>query len=204
MQLSIYIKNVQHVKYLSAHFNLSDCTLTCIAGKNGCGKTTLIRALQNIRASNVFMRTASPYIFCESSEIKYFLDDKAYFYKYNSKIKQIDSRSAFPKEIKELMYVEMPIPYGIRFSRFSNLAGIDEDLRKKIALKEYSFPIDLQRFLFNVYQSSKFDGLREVKIKGESYYFLLKDEGFYIREDYFSSGEYFLINLYRLVSQKKG
>lgn len=203
MSFSLYINNVQHVKRLEAVFNLNDCRVTCIAGKNGCGKTTLIRAIQNIRTSDIFRRTASPYIFDESSQIKYFFYEKVYVYEYNKKLKHIDTRHIVPKKLKDLIYVEMPIPHGMRFSRFSNLANIDEELRKKIALKEYESPIFLQRFLYNVYRNSKFDGLREVWVRGERYYFLLKENGLYIREDYFSSGEYFLINLYRLINQNK-
>jgi ABC-type Mn2+/Zn2+ transport system ATPase subunit len=39
----------------------------------------------------------------------------------------------------------------------------------------------------------------EVTAKGKRYYAIVKDDGTYIREDYLSSGEYFLINLYRTI-----
>jgi energy-coupling factor transporter ATP-binding protein EcfA2 len=44
--------------------------------------------------------------------------------------------------------------------------------------------------------------LKEVKVKGAKYYFILKEDNFYIREDYLSSGEHFVINLYKMIQRK--
>lgn len=52
-------------------------------------------------------------------------------------------------------------------------------------------------FLHTIYGNNKFDNLRCIVIKKKSYYCQILNESRYIREDYFSSGEYFLISLYR-------
>ena len=52
-----------------------------------------------------------------------------------------------------------------------------------------------------IYSSKRFDKLKEVNIGKKPYYFDLRDDGLYIREDYLSSGEYFLIQLYKLIHE---
>ena len=58
-------------------------------------------------------------------------------------------------------------------------------------------------FLSNIYGSDRFEHLKEVSIKGSIYYFILKEDGYYIREDYLSSGEYFVIHLYKLIQKNR-
>ncbi|WP_232254013.1 AAA family ATPase [Pseudomonas glycinae] len=56
MQLSVELKNIQHVKSLTFCVDLSENKLTCIVGKNGIGKTTLIKAILNFRSADTFPR----------------------------------------------------------------------------------------------------------------------------------------------------
>ncbi|HDZ9134498.1 TPA: hypothetical protein RUY93_003701, partial [Vibrio cholerae] len=121
-------------------------------------------------------------------------------------LQSVDTKQLIPNDIRNLFLVELPIPHGERFNQFKRLSDLDEEIRAKIALSQYSTPELLIEFLNAVYLDERFVNLKEVNIKGKSYYFILKDDNdrFYIREDYFSSGEYFVINLYRsILSEKK-
>lgn len=182
--------------------DLSQNSLMCIVGKNGAGKTTLIRAISNLTSTDVFAKTASPYIFEESSKITYTIGEEEYLFQYNSNLQTIDTKSIIDNQIKEGISVELPIPHGLRFNHFQKLGKIDETLRKSISLHEYSAPEELINFLSKVYNSTQFQNLKEVRIKKEVYYFILKSDDFYIREDYLSSGEYFVIYLYKLIQRK--
>lgn len=203
MIISISMESVQHIKSLRFNVNLNDCKVICLTGKNGCGKTTLVRAFQNIKSSSIFRKTASPYIFCDDSKIVYEVDGLRYEYSFNNKLNDLDSKKTVPREIKNSIHVELPIPYGSRFSKFSKLTGVDEDLRKKIALNECGEPEELKTFLHNVYESDKFSDIKEVEISGDKYFFIPRANNLYIREDFFSTGEYFVINLYRMISAGK-
>jgi energy-coupling factor transporter ATP-binding protein EcfA2 len=66
-------------------------------------------------------------------------------------------------------------------------------------LERYSRPDELIDFLSSVYGNRKFERLVEIEVKKKKYYCLLREDSRYIREDYLSSGEYFLINLYRTI-----
>ncbi|ASF45259.1 ATP-dependent nuclease [Methylovulum psychrotolerans] len=193
--------DVQHIKELFFRIELSN-KLMCIVGKNSVGKTTLIRAIKNITSANTFAKTASPYIFKDTSCIRYIIDGTIYNFQYNPKLRVIDTKSIINEKIKRNIYAELPIPHGERFNHFQRLSEIDEELRKGISLKEYSTPDDLIEFLSRIYRSDRFENLKEIKIKGKRYYFILKENGFYIREDYLSSGEHFIINLYKIIKRK--
>jgi len=201
------VQNVQHIKKQKAVFDLSQNSIICITGKNSVGKTTLIRAIRNLAINSTFQETAAPYIFQEDSSITYSIDgfDKDIEFTYNRFIKGIDSKQDIPEDIKSKIKVELPIPHGERFNHFRRLADIDEELRAKIAIGDYTTSNELISFLEKIYGDNRFEGLKQVEIKKTSYYFVLKDEidRFYIREDYFSSGEYFVINLFKQIQQGK-
>ena len=207
MNIKILVSNVQHINKQEISFDLSKNKLLCIAGKNSVGKTTLIRAIRNLSINSTFQDTAAPYIFNENSKISYSVDGLAenIEFTYNKLLKSIDSKQEIPEELKSLISVELPIPHGERFNHFSRLSDIDEALRAKISIGDYSIPLDLISFLESVYGDSRFENLKQVDIKRVSYYFILKDEieRYYIREDYFSSGEYFVINLFKQIQQGK-
>ena len=172
--------DVQHIKELYFRIELSN-KLMCIVGKNSVGKTTLIRAIKNLTSANTFAKTASPYIFKDNSNIRYIIDGAIYNFHYNPKLQVIDTKSIINEKIKQNIYAELPIPHGERFNHFQRLSEIDEELRKCISLKEYSKPDDLIEFLSKIYKSDRFENLKEIKIKGKRYYFLLKEDDFYIR-----------------------
>ncbi|MCG7555284.1 AAA family ATPase [Pseudoalteromonas sp. Of11M-6] len=206
MKVTITINNVQHLARQQVTFDLSENKLTCIAGKNGMGKTTLIRAIKNLSVNNTFQETAAPYIFTSESSISYEIEGVgAIEFTYNRFLKSIDSKQHIPDRVRSMINVELPIPHGERFNHFRLLADIDEDLRANIAVGTYTRPEELIAFLEKVYGDQRFENLKQVEIKKNIYYFILKDEKerFYIREDYFSSGEYFVINLYKQMLRRK-
>jgi len=199
----IIIKNVQHISELSYSVDLSKNKLNGIVGKNGVGKTTLIKAINNLQSTDTYQKTASPYIFSESSQIIYKFGNDSYEFNFNEKLNLIDTKQIISSTAKNSIFVELPIPHGKRFSHFQKLGNIDEELRKSIAIESFVAPNELIEFLSNVYDSNRFDNLKEFSFKGEKYYFILKDNDYYIREDYFSSGEYFVVSLYKLIQGRK-
>ena len=56
------------------------------------------------------------------------------------------------------------------------------------------------KFLSGIYSSENFQSLIKTEIRGKSYFSILRGNGTYLREDYFSSGEYFLVSLYRTIT----
>lgn len=203
MIFNIRITNVQHIDNLNFSIDLSKNRLMCIAGKNGIGKTSLIRAIYNLKSTDTFQKTASPYIFNTNSSIDYQFDNEYYSFKYNEKLNLIDTTQIINDKIKSSIHVELPMPHGTRFNHFQKLSVIDQELRSKISLGEYDSPDELIDFLSNVYNTSRFKDLKGVKIKREDYHFILQPEDYYIREDYLSSGEYFVISLYKVIQQKR-
>ncbi|HDM8207735.1 TPA: AAA family ATPase [Vibrio campbellii] len=205
MKFSLTLNNVQHIKKLQFEIDSTTGKMVCLVGKNSAGKTTLLRSIRNIYLGNTFIETAAPYIFNADSSIEYSFDDELYIYSYNPKLSTIDSKQVIPNEIKDLFLVELPIPHGDRFNQFRRLSELDEQIRSKIAIGDYQVPEDLIAFLSKIYDDNRFENLKEVKIRKANYYFILRDEDerFYIREDYLSSGEYFVINLFRHIQSGK-
>jgi len=194
--------NIQHIKELSFSVDLSKNQLMCIVGKNGVGKTTLIRAIKNLKSADTFTKTASPNIFKKNSRILYAIDQVEYDFQYSQKLNVIDTKAIIDKKIKESINIELPIPHGERFSHFQRLGEIDDELRTNISLQQYQSPQELIALLSAIYQSNRFNDLKEIKVKGAKYYFILQEDNFYIREDYLSSGEHFVINLYKMIQRK--
>ena len=203
MKINIEISKIQHVEHMAFAIDLSENKLTCIVGKNGAGKTTLIKAIKNLQSADTFIKTSSRYIFNSESRIVYNINDEDIIYVYDEKLKVIDTKQIIPAEVKSNLYVELPIPHGMRFNNFPTLSKIDTELRKSIAFESYSVPDDLINIFNEVYQSSSYSNLKSFSVKNETYYFRLNDNGTYIREDYFSSGEYFILNLFRMIELKR-
>lgn len=204
LSLRVEICEVQHISQLSADFDLKE-PVTCVVGRNGCGKTTLIRALRNLVQATTFKDTASPYIFNESSRITYFLNGQEHSYSFNKKVQALDSNEPFSSSSD--LRVELPLPYGERFNHYQKLGDIDEELRAKIQLNEYEIALNLIELYEKIYDldphsEHRFKNLKQVVIKKQTYYFVLLEMKNYIREDYFSSGEYFVLSLFRLSSLK--
>jgi ABC-type dipeptide/oligopeptide/nickel transport system ATPase subunit len=197
--LKVSLKSIQHVLSLTVEVDLNASGLICLVGRNGAGKTTLVRALRNLSNADTFLRTASPRAFSHDSEIVYELDGQRIVFSYDEEIRSINCKDSIQKSARELISAELPIPHGNRFNYFKSASEADLDIRKAIALDSFSRPDELVEFLTAIYASSKYSSLAEVKHRGKSYFAIVQEDGTYIREDYLSSGEYFLINLYRSI-----
>ncbi len=193
------IANIQHIKSFEFKIDLAKNQLMCIVGKNGTGKTTIVKALKTLLLSDTFKKTSSSHIFSKESEITYKIDDEEYTFIYNEQLETIDSKDIIEDDIKNDLIVELPFPYGDRFTHFQKLGEIDKELREKIILQNFISPDELIKLYQNIYKNNKFDKLKEVVIRGKKYYIVLQEDNYYIREDYFSSGEYFVLNIYKLM-----
>ena len=193
------------IKSLEFKTNLAIHGLTCLAGENGVGKTTLIRAIRNLSTHSTFVETAAPYIFNDESKISYQWGEFNFEFSFNRKLSIVDTKQYINEDVIDSIVVELALPHGERFHHFKRLSDLDEEIRSKIAIGDYSTPDDLIEFLHRVYQTTRFSNLKKVKIKNQEYYFVLRDEDerFYIREDYFSSGEYFVISLFKHIKKRK-
>ncbi|WP_063837685.1 ATP-dependent nuclease [Pseudomonas veronii] len=202
MQISFEINNVQHINAASFLIDTDQNKLTCIVGKNGAGKTTLIKAIRNFCSADTFSKTSSDSIFSPASSVIYRAGESEFQFTYDDDIRSINCRSPIPDDIKALIEVELPMPHGQRFNFFQSISSADSDIRRSIVLSNHSQPTELIEFLADIYGTRKFDTLVEIEVKKESYYCLPLAENRYIREDYLSSGEYFLISLYRKIKSK--
>ena len=201
MQFKVEIHNVQQIGRFSLNLNLAEKKLTCLVGRNGVGKTTLVRSLKNLSQADTFLHTAPPGIFSSDSRICYWVNGEKVTFAYDPHIERLNCKKEIPQNIRRLCTVELPIPHGSRFEFFQSISRVDRDIRRQIILEEYSCPEELVKFLSDIYSSEKdkFRSLIKTDIRGNSYFSLLRDDGTYIREDYFSSGEYFLVSLYRTI-----
>ncbi len=201
MLFRVEIENIRPISRLAFEVDLSQTGLRCVVGKNGAGKTTLAKAIMNLALADTFVKTSLDSIFKIDSAIRYTVGDEQYLFTYDEGQRTITTRTPVKAEHKELVSVEMPVPYGQRFTFFRTLADRDEEIRQAVVLDRYIKPVELIEFLASIYEDQRFDELVEVQFRrGVCCCFVLPDKR-YIREDYFSSGEYFLINLYRKVAQ---
>lgn len=197
--LRVSLESIQHVASLTLDVDLSAPGLICLVGRNGTGKTTLVRALRNLSNADTFVRTATPYAFSVKSRITYVADGIEVVFSYDPGIRSLNCKEVIPQDLRHLIAAELPIPHGARFNYFKSASEADLDIRKAIALGNHDQPKELVAFLAAIYDSTRYARMVEVRVKGKSYYAVVQDDGTYIREDYLSSGEYFLINLYRTI-----
>ena len=198
--LHIRLEYIQHIVNLVLEIDLSAPGLVCLVGRNGTGKTTLVRALRNLSSSDTFVRTATPYAFSPSSRITYEVDGTVVVFAYDESIRSLNCREEIPSELRGLISAELPMPHGARFNYFKSASEADLDIRRAITLGTNGKPFELIEFLTKIYGSTRYSSMVEVTVKGKNYYAIVNDSGAYIREDYLSSGEYFLINLYRTIN----
>lgn len=177
--------------------DLLENKLNCIVGKNGVGKTTLIKAIRNLSFADTFSKTSSNNIFNEESAVVYSISEEEFIFYYDSDIRSLNCKAVIPESIKSIIMVELPIPHGERFNYFQTVSNADSDIRRAVVLENFNKPVELIEFLNDIYASTKFDSLVEIQIKSNKYYCILLDNNRYVREDYLSSGEYFLISLYK-------
>lgn len=198
MKIDVELINISQLPNIKCSIGTNNGSLMCIVGKNGVGKTTLFKALRNIKNADTFIKTSSD-IFTQDSRAIYTVDGDVYEFSYDEKIKSLNSKKVFSAAVRDTMFVELPIPHGDRFNFFQKITEVDPQIRQAVAIENYIHPTTLISFLNGIYNTEKFNDLRSVKIKGGVYYFRLLPNGRYLREDYFSSGEYFLISLFRSV-----
>ena len=196
---TVSIESVQHVKALSLEIDVQNDRLFCIVGRNGAGKTTLIRALRNLSSADTFLRTANSHIFNNASKIEYSLGAELVSFKYDKHLRTINCRTSISPSLRNLVSAELPIPYGERFSYHRSASDADGEIRKALVLGNHRAPTELIEFLSAVYATDRFNDLVEISVKNRSFYCVPLSDSRYIREDYLSSGEYFLINLYRTI-----
>lgn len=201
-KFSMTIENIQHIKELKFSIDLSSDGVYAIIGKNGVGKTMLFKAIQNLVTSNTFAKTSNKYIYKNSSKIIYNIDGVVYNYGYNEHVGTLDSKEVVTDEIQNNIYVELPIPFGERFKYFQRLGELDDEIRSCISAKSYSTPDELIKLLNYIYDTDRFENLVEIKIKKEKYYAIPLEDNYYIREDYLSSAEYFIISIYKMIQKK--
>ncbi|WQG58573.1 AAA family ATPase [Pseudomonas sp. RTB3] len=99
--LSIEIRNVQHVSALNFSLDLSRNGLTCIVGKNGIGKTTLIKAIRNLKSADTFSKMAQSGTIKVDSRINYNYDGDAYEFEYDFEVEDLNSKSIIPASLKK-------------------------------------------------------------------------------------------------------
>lgn len=199
-KLSVTINKVQHLARLHFEVDLEVPRLLCLTGRNGTGKTTLVKALRNLANADTFSKTTVRAAFSPESSIVYNIDDVQIEFRYNKDLGIVDCKEPIPDSIRNAILAELPLPYGERFNFFQRISNADDDIRRAIILQQYREPVALKDFLRNIYGNNKFDRLIEIPAKGASYYCILLDDDRYIREDYLSSGEYFVIALFRRLS----
>lgn len=195
--LSVTISNVQQLTRLHFEIDLSIPKIICITGRNGTGKTTLVKALRTLANADTFSKTTVRSVFNPNSSILYTIDELKIEFRYNEDLGIVDCKEPISASVRNSILAELPLPFGERFNFFQRVSGADDDIRRAIILEQYRDPVQLKEFLRNIYGTNKFDRLVEIPAKGISYYCILLGDDRYIREDYLSSGEYFVIALYR-------
>ncbi len=197
MIVSVDIRELQHLAAISVSFDFSRDPLICMTSKNGVGKTSIIKALALLKDTAIVSKTSSVFSISEKTQIDVKINEDVYAFRFNDG--DLDTKNILRDE--EFLNVELPIPFGKRFSDFPSLGNIDMTLREMYLKGEYEDAHELIAFLKSVYRGeTKFQNLKSVKIKGVNYYFLPLNNNRYIREDYFSSGEFFVISIFKMIT----
>lgn len=197
MRLEIELKDISPINALSFSVDLARNAPLCIVGRNGSGKTTLAKTIMNFVFADTFKRTNSTGTLSDSSHVHYRFGDESFDYFYDSSLGTLNTRIPVPEHLKSMISVELPIPHGKRFSYFHTLSDADGEIRREIILERHNRPNELIAFLTRIYGDARFENLLEVKFSRGHCCFYKTPNGRYVREDYFSSGEFFLVNLFR-------
>ena len=209
----ITLKNIQHINNLEYEFDLTLNKLHCIVGKNSVGKTTLIKAIQNFKDTNTIDKLSRINIIKDDSSIVYEIGNKneTFVPKLIEGKYILDTSSSYLRNYINSIHTELPMPNDIRtkvYQKFkedykSEKAGSDTyKIQSAFVLKEFSnTPKELIAILNNIYSTNKFDNIEEIKI-GKKIYYIQNFDNYYLREDDFSSGEYMIVQIYKLIQNK--
>lgn len=194
----VLLRELKDIRSLQVEFCFPDSRILVVTGKNGVGKTSLVKAYHLLKDPEIFSRSSGLNAVRAGSYVGFQLKGYEPFeFSYNEKLGVLDSKSKLPSGSD--IVAELSVPYGERFSQFSLIAKHDSEIRVNIASSSYDEATDLIGFLRSVYGVNKFDSLKVTKVGRYEFYFLLRQSDFYIREDHFSAGEYFLVQLFRLI-----
>jgi ABC-type multidrug transport system ATPase subunit len=195
----ITIENIKCISRLSVEFNYPESKFIVITGKNGIGKTSLIKAFHLISDPEIFQKSSGLNAIRHDSKITFNIDGfDAFSFDFNERLGVLDTKDKLPSTNQ--IIAELPIPFGNRFKQFSLISNHDSAIRANIAASEYNKADELILFLSQIYQNDKFNELKTTKVKNYDFYFILLYDDYYVREDHLSSGEYFLIQLYRIIT----
>jgi energy-coupling factor transporter ATP-binding protein EcfA2 len=199
IQDKITLRNIKTIANLSIEFVFPRSKILVITGKNGGGKTSIIKSFYLLSDPQIFNKSSGFDSIRDDSAIDFDLDGFDRFsFSFDKKRQVLDTRDKIPHANDVL--AELPIPFGRRFKQFSLIASHDSEIRVRIASGDYKSAADLIKFLSTVYSTNRFDDLKATKIGKHTFYFLLKNQDYYVREDHLSSGEFFLIQMYRLLT----
>jgi len=202
----IILENIQHINYLEYALDLINNSLFCLVGKNGIGKTTLIKSIQNFKDTSTLDESSRLNIINAESKIIYDLNDSKYtFTPFDNDGRYIlDNSEEITKDLKNNFFTEFPIPYGKRFDIYSKLGGdVGETIKTKFATQQYDEkPSELIEILNIIYSTSKYAKLEQIQVKNENYYIEPLNSENYLREDDFSSGEFMIIQIYKLIKKQ--
>lgn len=200
MRFRVEIENIPPVHSYVFEVDLDTPGLLGIVGGNGTGKTTLAKSILNLALADTFIRTSPSGSIMPNSRIVYQVGGDEFTFSFEAATRALTTRIPVPEATKRMLAVELPAPYGQRFTFFGTLVESDAEIRRAIVLGQYAKPVELIAFLNEVYGDGRFDDLVEISLRRGSCCCLVQGDDRYLREDYFSSGEYFLIHLFRLIS----
>lgn len=195
----VSLNNIKSISYLAVDFKFTDSNILVITGKNGVGKTSLVKAFHLVNDPGIFEKSAGLNAIRANSKVRIEIDSfKPFSFEFNTALKVLDTKDKLPELGK--IIAELPIPFGERFRQFALIASYDRDIRDNIAATNYKSATELIDFLSQIYAGGKFSALKTTTVGKNEFYFILHSEDYYLREDHFSSGEYFLIQIFRLIS----
>ncbi len=195
----ISLQNIKNIERLEVNFIYPESNIIVLTGKNGVGKTTLVKALHLVNDPDIFAKTSPLNSLHSGSQIDIEIAGfDPFSFKYNATQEALDTRDKLPKT--GLLTAEQAIPNGQRFKQYAQVASFDGEIRNNISASNYKGADQLSEFLNTIYASNKFANLLTTKVKGNNFYFKLLEDDHYLREDHFSSGEFFLVQMFRLIT----
>lgn len=195
----ISIRNVKGIASLDIEFEFPESNIIVVTGKNGLGKTSIVESFSLISDPTIFEKSSGLNAIRTNSQIDFHISGfEPFKFLINPKLNALDTKDRLPAGAEVI--AELPIPFGKRFEQFSLISQNDSEIKNNIASSNYKEAVELIKFLSQVYSSDKYAELKRTKVKKHDFYFFVLARDYYLREDHLSSGEYFLIQLFRLIT----